>query len=129
MSFLIQAPYPKMIATLLLPSPLLSNNKNNTATVQTVRSMNGTVYTYVITKRGRKKYSWSFLTSKDKALEAKEFVGIYAQDLVQVVDHEDVTRMGWIVINPLEESGQGRAGGWGKNEEAFEYTIEFEERV
>ncbi len=129
MSFLIQAPYPNMLATLLLPSPTLSNNQNNTATIQTMRSMNGTVYTYVKTKRARRKYSWNFLTSKDKALEAKEFVGLYAQDLVKTVDHQDVIRIGWIVINPLDQAGQGRAGGWGKNEESYEYTIEFEEQV
>lgn len=129
MSFIIQAPYPKLVSTLLLPSPVQSNNQNLQSTIQTVRSMNGTVYTYVKAKRGRKKYSWSFTTSKDKALESKEFVSFYAQDLVKIVDHEEVLRIGWIIINPLEQRGEGRAGGWGKNEEAYAYTIEFEERV
>ena len=74
MSFVIQGPYPAMKTTLLLPSPLEGNNKGNSATVQTIRAMDGKVYTYIKSKRARQGFNWDFLASKDKALEAKEFV-------------------------------------------------------
>ena len=53
MSFVIQGPYPAMKTTLLLPSPLEGNNKGNSATVQTIRAMDGKVYTYIKSKRAR----------------------------------------------------------------------------
>ena len=129
MSFVIQGPFPNMRNTLLLPSPLEGNTKGNTATVQTIRAMDGTLYTYIKTKRSRSKYNWTFTTSKDKALEAKEFVKLHADGLVNTVDQRGVVRIGYITINPLEQAELGRAGGWGKNEEAYQYSIEFEERV
>ena len=54
MSFVIQAPYPLLQSTLLLPSPREGNQKNLAATVETMRSMNGKLYTYIKAKRGRK---------------------------------------------------------------------------
>lgn len=129
MSFVIQGPYPAMKTTLLLPSPLEGNSKGNTASVQTIRSMNGKVYTYIKSKRARQRHNWEFITSKDKALEAKEFVKEYADGLIRLEDHRGNLRIGYLTINPLEEVGQGRAGGWGKNEEAYRFTIDFEEKV
>jgi len=129
MSFVIQAPYPLMTSTLVLPSPLTGNTEANTATVQTMRAMDGTVYTYIKSKRGRRAFNWNFITSKDKGLETKEFVSMFADDVVKVTDHLGVVRVGWVTVNPLAQDGQGRAGGWGKNEEAYQYSITFEERV
>jgi hypothetical protein len=129
MSFVIQGPYPLMTSSLVMPSPLVGNTEANTATVSTVRAMDGTVYTYVKTKRGRRVFNWNFVTSKDKALEAKEFIKLFASGLVRVTDQLEVVRIGYITINPLEQGGEGRASGWGKNEEAYQYSITFEERV
>lgn len=129
MSFVIQGPYPAMRTTLLLPSPQEGNTKSNAATVQTLRAMDGTLYTYIKSKRARQKYNWTFTTSKDKALEAKEFISIHADGLVKITDHNDTTMIGYITINPLDQAGLGRAVGWGKNEEVSQYTIEFEENV
>ena len=129
MSFVIQAPYPEMKTTLLLPSPRLGNNKGNASTVQTIRAMDGTVYTYIKSKRARQAFNWDFVTSKDKALETKEFVREYADGLVRLEDHRGNLLIGYITINPLDVLGDGRAVGWGQNEEACRFTIEFEERV
>jgi hypothetical protein len=115
--------------TLLLPSPLEGNNKGNQSTVQVLRSMNGKVYTYIKSKRGRQGHSWDFLTSKDKALEAKEFVRLHADGLIRITDHRDVVYIGYVTINPLDARGAGRAESWGGIEEAAEFSIEFEERV
>ena len=129
MSLIIQAPYPNMRTTLLLPSPLQGNNEQLRASIQTLRSMDGTLYTYVKPKRGRRLFRWTFTTAKEKGLETKEFVKQYAGGLVRTVDHEGVERVGYITINPWESRGDGRAGGWVDIEEAVEFTIELEERV
>jgi len=129
MSFVIQGPYPLMKTTLLLPSPNTGNTEQLRASVQTMRAVDGTLYTYIKPKRGRRAFQWSFLTAKEKALEVKEFIAKYAGGLVKTVDHLDEVRIGYITINPLETRGEGRAGGWGDIPEAVSFTIEFEERV
>lgn len=129
MSFVIQGPYPNMRTTLLLPSPEEGNTDNLQSSVQILRSMNGKVYTYIKPKRGRQRYRWDFVASKDKGLEAKDFVKQYAGDLVQIVDHNEVLRIGWLTINPFETLGEGRANPWGERKEAVGFSIEFEERV
>ena len=129
MSFVIQGPFPLMKNTLLLPSPEDGNNKGNMATVQTVRSMNGKLFTFIKAKRGRRGHSWDFFVAKDKALEAKEFINLHATGLIRITDHRNVNHTGYITINPFETGGEGRASPWGKIEEAASFTIEFEERV
>ena len=127
--FLIRGPWPAMKTTLLLPSPEMSNNRGNQNTVQTLRAMDGTLYTYKKSKRSRGIFFWEFVVSKDKALETKEFFREYGRGLVQATDHRDVSRTGWIVLNPIDMGGEGRAGGWGEIEEANRFAIEFEEKV
>lgn len=126
--FLMQSPYPSLQTTLLLPSPQLGNTKNLTSTVQIVRTIDGTPYTYIKPKRGRKQFNWDFLTSKEKALEAKEIVQRYAGSVWKITDHNEDVYIGYVTINPFETSGAGRAGGW-PSAEACTFTISFEERV
>ena len=95
-----------MQSTLLLPSPKIANQKNLASSVQVLRSMNGTVFTYVKPKRGRKVQRWDFVTTKD---------------------NEDVF-IGYITINPLEVSGEGRAVGFPSNE-VYRWTLSLEEKV
>lgn len=128
MSFLIQAPFPLMQTTLLLRNPHLTNTRKLTASVETMRSINGTLYTYVKSKRGRKVHEWDFTSSRDKMLETKTFVEQYHGGLVQVVDHENVTHLGYLIMNPLESGGEGRAGGWPSGE-AYRFTLQLEEKV
>lgn len=118
-----------MRTTLLLPSPDGGNAVQQRHSIQTIRTMDGTLYTYRKTKRDRRLYRYDFTTAKEKAREAKEFFKAYGGGLVQVVDHEDVVRIGYITINPWESRGDGRAGGWAEIEEAVQFTIEIEERV
>lgn len=127
--FIIQGPWPSMKNTLLLPSPEQGNNKGNSATVQTLRSMDGTLYTYIKSKRARQGFSWQFVTSKDKALEAKEFMRIHEDGTVRITDHRGVNYVGYVTINPFESAGDGRAAPWGQIEEAARFTVELEERV
>jgi len=129
MSFIIQGPHPLFRTTLLLPSPEVANSEGLRSSVQTIRAMDGTLYTYVKPKRGRRIHTWDFIASRDKGKEAKEFARQYAGGLVQVVDHENVSRIGYIVINPYQFLGEGRAYPWGELHEAVRFTIEFEEEV
>jgi len=128
MSFIVQGPFPLLQSTLVLPSPREGNQKNLAATVQTMRSMNGTLYTYVKTKRGRKVHQWDFVSSKDKGRETVEFVEQYSGGLVRVTDHEGTIHVGYITINPFELAGEGRAGGWPSNQ-AYRWTLSLEEKV
>lgn len=130
MSFVIQAPFPAMKTTLLLPSPQTGNVQQPRHTVQTIRAMDGTLYTYRKPKRDRRLFRWDFTTSKRKGRETREFVKEYAGGLVRVTDHEGTVRVGYLTINPWEARGDGRAGGWDDVvPEAVQFTIEFEERV
>lgn len=130
MSFVIQGPYPNMKTTLLLPSPEVGNSVQQRHSVQTLRAMDGTLYTYRKPKRDRRLYRWDFTTSKRKGREVKEFTKQYAGGLVRVTDHEGTVRVGYLTINPWESRGDGRAGGWDDIvPEAVQFTIEFEERV
>lgn len=128
MTFIIQAPHPLVQSTLLLPSPREGNQKNLAATVQTMRSMSGKMFTYVKAKRGRKVWQWDFLGTKDKGREAVEFVRQYAGATVRITDHEGTYHVGYVTINPLELAGEGRAGGYPSGE-VYRWTISFEEKV
>ena len=126
--FLMQAPHPALQTTLLLPSPEIGNNKNLTSTVQIVRTIDGTPYSYVKPKRGRRQFTWDFITTKEKALETKNVIKRYAGNVWKITDHNQDIFLGYITINPFESTGDGRAGGWPSNE-ACTFSISFEERV
>jgi hypothetical protein len=90
--------------------------------------MDGTLYTYIRSKRNRKGMRWGFLVSSDKADEVREFIAGFATGLVQVRDHLDVIHIGYITINPLELTGDGKALGW-PGGEAYQFSIELETQV
>lgn len=128
MSFIIQGPYPLMQSTLLLPSPKFGNQKNLASSVQVLRAMDGTVYTYVKPKRGRKVHRWDFVTTKDKVREVIQFVEEFSGGLLRTVDHDGTERIGYLTINPLEVTGEGRAGGFPSGE-VYRWTLSLEEKV
>ena len=128
MSFIVQGPHPLLQSTLLLPNPREGNQKNLAASIQTMRSMDGTLYTYIKSKRGRKVHQWDFIGTKDKGREATEFIKLYSGGLVRITDHEGTAIVGYITINPLELAGQGRAGGYPSGE-VYQWTLSLEENV
>lgn len=127
MSFILKGPYPAVRTTTLLPSPSWGDSKGLTATVTSMRSMNGSVYTYVKSRNGRKKFQWQFEIARNKALELREFLNSYQGKLLQVIDHDGDTWVGYLRSNPFEFSGTGRAVGW-PGGESMSITLEFEER-
>ena len=128
MTFVIQAPYPLMQSTLVLPSPREGNQKNLASTVETMVSMSGKLSTYIKSKRGRMVWQWDFVGTKDKGRETVEFAKEYAGGLIRITDHENKNHIGYLTVNPLELTGEGRAGGYPSGE-VYRWTISFEEKV
>lgn len=125
--FILRAPYPTIQVTTLLPSPTWSDSKALAATVSTKRAMNGTLYTNVNTRAGRKSWHWAFQLSRHKALELREFINSYYGRCIQVQTHLDDTLVGYLRNNPFEFSGTGRANGW-PGQETMSIEIDFEEK-
>lgn len=128
MSFILKAPYPAVRTTTLLPSPKWGDSKALTATVLTMRAIDGTLYTYVKSRNGRKKFQWEFEISRHKALELREFINSYRGALIQVIDHDGDSWVGYLRNNPFEFTGAGRAGDGWPGRETMNITLEFEER-
>lgn len=128
MSFLLKAPYPGVVTTTLLPSPRWGDSKGLTATVRSLRSMNGVLYTYVKSRNGRKSFQWEFEIARNKALELREFLNSYHGKLIQVIDHDGDTWIGYFRNNPFELSGAGRAGPAWPGGETMSIQLEFEEQ-
>ena len=125
---IIQAPYPLLQSSLVMPSPKIGNQKNLASTVQTMRMMDGSLHTYVKGKRGRKVWQWDMVVTKDKARETIQFVKVYSGGVVRVTDHEGVAHIGYVTINPLELQGDGRASGYPSGE-VYRLTISLEEKI
>jgi len=128
MSFILKAPYPGVATTTLLPAPKWGDSKSLAATVQTMRAVDGTLYTYVKARNGRKKFQWEFEIARHKALELRAFINAYRGALVQVIDHDGDVWIGYLRNNPFEFTGAGRAGPNWPGNETMQVMLEFEER-
>jgi len=124
--FIIKAPYPSFQVTALLPSPQWGDSMAATGTMQSMHMMDGTRFTYVTSRNGRKRYQWDFTISRAKALELQSFYNAYYGAQVQVITHDDDTLNGYLINNPFEFTGSGRAVDWPEGE-TMGITIELEE--
>ncbi len=125
--FILRAPYPYVTTTTVMPSPRWSDSKALGAIVNRMRAMDGTLYTYVNSKNGRRIYQWSFELARNKALELREFLDSYFSYKIQITDHNDDVLIGYIRNNPFDFEGLGRAAGW-PGDETMTITLEFEEQ-
>jgi hypothetical protein len=124
--FIIEAPYPTAQTTIVLPSPAWGNSSTPAAVLKTLRTMAGDLYTYISIKNNRKKCNWDFTLSRHKALELKAFYTSYNGSKVKIIDHDGVTWIGYIQINPFEVTGTQRAVNF-PGGETMDVTLEFEE--
>jgi|WetSurMetagenome_2_1015567.scaffolds.fasta_scaffold01440_3 hypothetical protein len=124
--FIIEAPYPDIQTTTVLPSPSWGDAVEAVATVKALRAMNGKLYTYTQSKDQRKKCRWEFTVSRDKGLEVKAFLACYYLTKVKITDHDGVVWIGYIQNNPNDLMGAGHAGGFPGSEIA-NFSIDFEE--
>jgi hypothetical protein len=128
MSFILKGPYPGLQTTTLLPSPKWGDSKALTATVTSLRTMDGTLFTYVKSRNGRKKFQWEFEIARNKALELREFINSYQGTLIHITDHDGDTWIGYLRNNPFEFTGAGRAGPTWPGNETMSIILEFEQR-
>jgi len=106
--FVIQAPYPLLQTTTVLPSPQFSDAEGLVHTVSRKLAMDGTRYTYV-KKRERSKLHWTFRLTRNKSLELRAFVMAYFASKIKVTDHNDRVWSGNFTNNPFEFDTAERA--------------------
>lgn len=127
--FFLQAPYPSLQTMTVLPSPKFSDSLALTDAVAVKRAMDGTRYTYVKTKGGRKKLKWEFLLTRNKGLELRAFIQSYFASQTLITDHLGRTWIGYFMSNPFEfdtpERGYPPRQGWPVGE-VQAISIEFE---
>lgn len=120
--FRIEAPYPAVASTTLLPSPQQGNNQSLLSQVNVVRMMDGSRRTFVKKGGGKRLHRWDFTVSRDKMEEMTDFVERYRSSTCRVV-WRGRSLIGKLTLNPTEAQGSGRAGGW-PGGEAYDLTIE-----
>ena len=106
--FTFEAPYPGVVTTSILPNPKFGDGENLKVSVTTKRAMDGTRYTYVKRKGGRK-LQWTFKLTRNKGLELRAFIQSYFASKIKVTDHNDRVWVGHFVINPFEFDTPSRA--------------------
>lgn len=106
--FTFEAPYPGVETTSILPNPEFGDGENLKVSVVTKRAMDGTRYTYVKRKGGRK-LQWTFKLTRNKGLELRAFIQSYFASKIKVTDHNDRVWIGHFVINPFEFDTPSRA--------------------
>jgi len=125
--FYLGAPWPSIQTTSLLPNPVLGDSDNLRAEVQTKRSMDGTLYTYVKSKDGRVRLVFNFQITRMKGLEIMEFYRSYAASKIKIQDHLDRIWVGNFMTSPIELDF---TGPWKSrrypNGEMITLSIEFE---
>ena len=115
--------------TTILPSPSFSDQEGSTVEVDIQYAQDGTPWSYVKTKGGRRKFQWTFGLSREKGLELMAFIDSYFSSEVTIVDHRNRTIIGNFVVNPFEfrTTGKGlRSLTQGVRHERMETTFEFE---
>lgn len=127
MSFTLQAPYPRIQTTSILPNPTFGDSEGVVQSQNLKRSIDGTVRTY-IKRAGRRKMAWSFVMTRNKAIELREFAYAYHASKVLVETHNGRKYSGFIMNNPLEITSLSRSapGRQDLEGEKWEVTIEFE---
>lgn len=124
-----EAPFPGVVTTSLFPNPLLSDGEALTASMVAKRAVDGTLFTYVKTKAGRRKMTWTLRMRRPKALELRAFLYAYFASSIRVTDHNDRVWVGNFTNNPFEFDTSDRAGPTradGLKSEIQTITIEFE---
>lgn len=121
----LEAPFPALASTILLPSPDMSNNQGLSAQVNVVRMMDGSSRTTVKAAEGKRLHRYDFLLSRDKMQELVDFVRRYPGKTYRVSWRDEVV-VGRLSLNPVEPRGDGRAGGW-PGGEAYSVTLELRE--
>ena len=138
MSFRLLSPVPLIETETVLPNPTFGDSENPTVELSILRTINGNRRTYVKTKTSqlpvttigpRRRLSWTFRLTRNKALEVFEFYRAYNSQPIFINDHNNRGWVGWIINNPFEiemsRRGTPTVQGWPTGE-TCQVTIEFE---
>jgi hypothetical protein len=106
--FTLQAPHPSLQTTTILPNPRLGDSESLRVGLAIKRAMDGTRYTYVKRKGGRK-LQWTFKLTRNKGLELRAFIQSYFASTIVVTDHNERVWTGKFVNNPFEFDTPSRA--------------------
>ena len=99
--FILEAPYPLLQTTTLLPNPQFSDSEAVLGTVNRKLTINGTRYTYV-KRRDRRKLKWTFRLSRNKGMELRAFIQSYFAVKIRATDHRGRVWIGNFTNNPFE---------------------------
>lgn len=108
MSVRLAAPYPTLETFTFLPNPELSDINSPAQSIEIRRSMNNTVRTYVKTSK-RETFSFTFILTRQKALELREFILSYYRSRIHFIDHNGQAWIFFLTNNPFEFNGAGTA--------------------
>lgn len=100
--FQFAAPYPALQTTTLLPSPQFGDQEGLLDTVTRKTAADGTRYTYVKRRNGRRKLKWTFWLTRNKGLELRAFIQSYFASRVLATDHNNRVWVGNFTNNPFE---------------------------
>jgi len=106
--FQLQGPHPSLQTTSILPNPLFGDSEGLRVEVRVKRAMDGTRYTYIKRKGGRK-MQWTFKLTRNKGLEVRAFIQSYFASTIVVTDHNDRVWIGKMTNNPFEFDTPSRA--------------------
>jgi hypothetical protein len=106
--FTLQAPHPSLQTTTILPNPGFGDGESLRAEVNMKRAMDGTRYTYIKRKGGRK-LQWTFRLTRNKGLELRAFIQSYFASTVVITDHNNRKWIGELINNPFEFDTPSRA--------------------
>jgi hypothetical protein len=107
--FYLQAPYPLLRTTTVLPDPQFSDQESITDIIKQKRAMDGTRYVYVKRRASRRKLHWTFNLTRNKGLELRAFIQSYFASKVKVIDHAGQAWLGNFTIDPFEYDTPERA--------------------
>ena len=97
----LEAPYPGVQTTSVLPSPLFSNAEFAKNEVSVKRAEDGTTYTYV-KRQTRRKLQWTFRLTRAKGRELRAFLEAYFASKIKATDHDGEVWIGYFTNNPFE---------------------------
>lgn len=109
MSVILQAPYPALRTTSILPSPDFSNTEAKKVRLKSIfRSMNGTKRTYTQTSPDTQ-LTFRFNLVRPKALELREFIRVYFDKRTKLTTHDNEVWLVRFIDDPFEFTGERRA--------------------
>jgi hypothetical protein len=101
MMFTLQAPYPQLQTTTLLPSPQYGDAENQRLRVTRKYALDGTRYVYV-KRKGGNRLQWQFKLTRNKSLELRAFIQSYFASVIRITDDSGRHWVGHFLNDPFE---------------------------